>query len=305
VVGDTSEDQKINWYGFYAQDQWRVRKDLVLSYGIRYDYITPPTFSKINSGLDVLTGIFHVTGPVLPLFPKAVGPSSYYSAQTNGWQPRFGFVCQPHAKTAIQGAFVIIDDHNNTLIEEQSDIRLSWPSGIYTTIGNQDNGYPSVFINTLPAASTFLDPNKPLASFGGTPDPKIPYSLEWNLGVEQQLLRTLVLGVRYVASGSQHQFPTTACQYCDRSRFWTDFESSALSAIWGSDSLGLQRRNRELQRPSDQAHFPQPKSSPRTSRLPLQQPRRWAKGWSTTSVPTWMRASKRALRPVSNSFAQS
>jgi len=205
-VGDTSEDQKINWYGFYAQDQWRVRKDLVLSYGLRYDYISPPEFAKINSGLDVLTGVFQVTGPVPPLFPKAVGPSSYYYAQKNGWQPRFGFVYQPYSKTAIQGAFVIIDDHNNTLIEQQSDIRLSWPSGIFTTISNQDNGYPSVFINTLPAASTFLDPNKPLASFGGSPRPSIPYSMEWNLGFEQQLTRTLVLGAHYVGSGSRHQF---------------------------------------------------------------------------------------------------
>ena len=205
-VGDTSENQHINWYGIYAQDQWRILKNLVLSFGLRYDYISPPTFSKINSGLDMLTGIFHVTGPVLPLFPKAVGPSSYYYPQTNGWQPRFGFVYQPENRTAIQGAFVIIDDHNNTLIEQQSDIRLSWPTGIYTTISNQDNGYPSVFINTLPPASSFLDPNKPLASFGGSPHPYIPYSMEWNLGVEQQLTRTLVLGVHYVASGSRHEF---------------------------------------------------------------------------------------------------
>lgn len=205
-VGDTSEDQHINWYGVYAQDQWRIRKNLVLSFGMRYDYISPPKFAKINSGLDVRTGIFHVTGPVPPLFPKAVGPSSYYYAQTNGWQPRFGFVYQPFSKTAVQGAFVIIDDHNNTLIEQQSDIRLSWPKGIFTTISNQDDGYPSVFINTLPPASTFLDPNKPLASFGGSPDPKIPYSMEWNFGVEQQLTRTLVLGAHYVASESRHQF---------------------------------------------------------------------------------------------------
>jgi len=149
-VGDTSEDQKINWYGFYGQDSWRIRKNLVLSYGLRYDYITPPKFAKINSGLDVLSGIFQVTGPVLPLFPKAVGPSSYYYAQTNGWQPRFGFVYQPHNRTAIQGAFVIIDDHNNTLIEEQSDIRLSWPSGIYTTINNQDLGYPGCSSTRFP-----------------------------------------------------------------------------------------------------------------------------------------------------------
>jgi hypothetical protein len=205
-VGDTSENQHINWYGVYAQDQWRILKNLVLSFGLRYDYISPPSFAKINSGLDVLTGIFHVTGPVPPLFPKAVGPSSYYNAQTNGWQPRFGFVYQPLAKTVVQGAFVMIDDHNNTLIEEQSDIRLSWPSGIYTTISNQDDGYPSVFINTLPPASSFLDPNKPLASFGGSPDPKIPYSMEYSFGIEQQLTRTLTLGAHYVGSESRHQF---------------------------------------------------------------------------------------------------
>jgi len=38
-------------------------KNLVLSFGLRYDYISPPDFAKINSGLDVLTGVFHVTGP--------------------------------------------------------------------------------------------------------------------------------------------------------------------------------------------------------------------------------------------------
>jgi hypothetical protein len=205
-VGDTSENQHINWYGIYAQDQWRARKNLVLSLGIRYDYISPPEFAKINSGLDVLTGIFHITGAVPPLFPKAVGPSSYYYPQKNGWQPRFGFVYQPFSKTAVQGAFVMIDDHNNTLIEEQSDIRLSWPKGIFTTISNQDDAAPAVFINTLPPASTFLDPLKPLASFGGSPYPKIPYSMEWNFGVEQQLTRTLVLGAHYVGSESRHQF---------------------------------------------------------------------------------------------------
>ena len=116
----------------------------------------------------------------------------------------------------IQGAFVIIDDHNNTLIEEQSDIRLSWPSGIYTTINNQDNAYPSVFINTLPAASTFLDPNKPLASFGGSPHPKIPYSMEWNFGLEQQLTRNP--GPRRALCGLRKQapVPAAACQYRDR-----------------------------------------------------------------------------------------
>ena len=204
-VGSTGEDQHINWYGIYAQDQWRALTNLVISIGLRYDYISPPTFSKINSGLDVITGIFHVTAPVAPLFPTAVGPSSYYYKQPNGYQPRFGFVYQPMSKTAVQGGFVVIDDHNNTLIEEQSDIRLSWPSGIYTTISNQDDGYPTVFINKLPPATYFLDPTKPLASFGGSPDEKIPYSMEYNLGFEQQLTSTMLFGAHYIGATSRHE----------------------------------------------------------------------------------------------------
>ncbi len=204
-VGDTSEDQHINWYGIYAQDQWRATRKLVLTVGFRYDYISPPTFSKINSGLDPITGIFHVTAPVAPLFPKAVGPSSYYYPQRNGYQPRFGFVYQAATRTAIQGAFAIIDDHNNTLVEQQSDIRLSWPSGIATTISNQDDGLATTFINNLPPSGFFLDPNKPLASFGGTPDPKIPYSMEYNLGVEQQLTNSLLFSAHYVGSHGRHQ----------------------------------------------------------------------------------------------------
>ena len=44
-VGDTSEDQQINWYGFYAQDQWRILKNLVLSFGhpLRLHFVRRPS----------------------------------------------------------------------------------------------------------------------------------------------------------------------------------------------------------------------------------------------------------------------
>ena len=115
-----------------------------------------------------------------------------------------------------------MDDHDNTLIEEQSNIGLSWRTGIYTTISNQDDQYPSVFINTLPPASYFLNPNIPLASFGGSPNPYIPYPMEWNFGVEQQLTKILVLGAHYVVQ-DQASVPATACEYSDGTWTGADF----------------------------------------------------------------------------------
>ena len=99
-VGNTSEDQHINWYGIYAQDQWRVTKRLVLSVGLRYDYISPPTFSKINSGLDAITGIFHVTGPVPPLFPKLLGQAA--TILHNGTVTNLALASSTKRRTALQ-----------------------------------------------------------------------------------------------------------------------------------------------------------------------------------------------------------
>ena len=72
-IGNTGADQTINWYGFYAQDQWQATKKLVLTAGLRWDYVSPPDYHKIVSGLDVLNGQFIVTGAVLPSFTSRHG----------------------------------------------------------------------------------------------------------------------------------------------------------------------------------------------------------------------------------------
>ena len=36
-VGATAADQTVNWYGWYAQDQWQATRNLVLTAGIRWD----------------------------------------------------------------------------------------------------------------------------------------------------------------------------------------------------------------------------------------------------------------------------
>ncbi|MEO8735891.1 MAG: TonB-dependent receptor [Edaphobacter sp.] len=205
-LGAIAVNQTVGWYGGYAQDQWQATKKLAITVGLRYDYIAPANYHTIFSGLDVLTGQFVITAPYLPLFPKATGPSGYYYPQYNGFQPRFGIAYQASPRTVLRGAFAIFDDHNNTLVQENQDIHHSWPFSATSSVTNQNRAKPNLFITNLPDPSIYLNPLVPYASFGANPHNKIPYSMEFNGGIEQQLTNSLVLNVDYVGSLGRHQF---------------------------------------------------------------------------------------------------
>ena len=76
-----SETLNHAYYGFYAQDQWRVTPKLTVNYGLRYDF---------ESGLS-----------------KQINP--HY----NGFQPRIGFAWSPDTKTVIRAGFGLFDDRYN------------------------------------------------------------------------------------------------------------------------------------------------------------------------------------------------
>jgi len=205
-VGNIGADQTVNWYGVYAQDQWQVTKKLVMTAGLRWDYVAPPNYHKIVSGLDVLTGQFIVTGPVPPNYPTATGPEGYFHPQYNGWEPRFGLAYQATDRTVAHAAFALLDDHNNTLVQENQNLRLTWPSGIAANLTSLDLAVPTVYLGNLPTAASLLDSVEPYASYGANPNNKIPYSIQYNLGVQQQLMPNMVMKLDYVGSVSRHQY---------------------------------------------------------------------------------------------------
>jgi opacity protein-like surface antigen len=205
-VGDDGANVTANWYGFYIQDQWKVTKALTVTAGLRYDFVSPPNYHKTISGLDIFTGQFEVTGPE-PGFHSSTVPSGYFYAQANGWEPRFGLAYQAFNKTVVHAAFAMLDDHNNTLVQEYQDPRLSWPTGNSATLTTLDLGIPTMYANSLPAATTLYGPSTtPYASFGADPHNRIPYSMEFNAGVQQQVTNSITLNLDYVGSQTRHEF---------------------------------------------------------------------------------------------------
>src|SRR5271168_2017060 len=76
-----SETLNHSYYGFYAQDQWRVTHKLTLNYGLRYDF---------EKGLE-----------------------KQINADYRGWQPRVGLAYALDKHTVIRAGFGIFDDRFN------------------------------------------------------------------------------------------------------------------------------------------------------------------------------------------------
>ena len=206
-LGNTSADERGWWYGGYAQDQWQMSKNLTVTYGLRYDFVQPPSYgSKIVSGLDVLTGNFLVSGAVPPLYPHANVRSTYYDPHYNGFQPRFGVAYRASQNTVFRTAFAMFDDHNNTLVQESQDPRISWPQGVGASVIDLSRGQPTTYFNNLPLYSSFFNPLQPFVAVGANPRNRIPYAMEYNAGIEQQLPQSMVLSVDYVGSVARHLF---------------------------------------------------------------------------------------------------
>ncbi len=206
-LGNTSADERGWWYGGYLQDQWQVSSKLTVTAGLRYDFVQPPSYgSKIVSGLNVLTGNFLVSGAVPPLYPTPNVRKTYYDPHWNGWQPRFGVAYSPRQTTVVRAGFAMFDDHNNVLVQEAQDPRISWPEGVGVSLNDLNRGQPTVYYNNLPAYNSFFNPLQPLVAFGADNRNKIPYAMQYNFGIEQQLAHATVVTVNYVGSLDRHLF---------------------------------------------------------------------------------------------------
>ena len=129
-LGDTSADTSTFWYAGYVQDKWQVSSKLTVTIGLRYDFVHPPSYKNDKvSGLDPDTGAFLIPKAFPPLFPSGNVRSSYFDPKYNGFQPRFGIAYRAANKTVFRGAFAVFDDHNNVLVQESQDPRISWPEG--------------------------------------------------------------------------------------------------------------------------------------------------------------------------------
>jgi hypothetical protein len=217
-----------NWAGF-VNDSWRLRQNLTISLGLRYEYQTrshgdPPYYSnpiikngeftgvvavandssgKISSAVKASQLALEPQGSVITCREAGL-PDNCWISDKNGWQPRVGVAWQVASNTVIRaGGGIFIGSLNGDEISEACE---SYPL-VYT---------PTTPIYTSPPAGNAAPPLS-LASnpFSGTnsaptwitcglPGRKLPSMYQWNLTVERQFGANTTLSVGYVANLSRH-----------------------------------------------------------------------------------------------------
>jgi hypothetical protein len=107
---------------FFAQDSWKVRPNLTLNYGVRYDYEITEQLPTLPLR-DPLSGITLSAADVLAA-QDAMGVQQGFPRDKNNWAPRFALAWDPanNGKTVIRAAFGIFYDHPLLAIAFNSDI---------------------------------------------------------------------------------------------------------------------------------------------------------------------------------------
>jgi hypothetical protein len=215
-------------YYLYAQDQWKVRHNLTLTYGAGYQIDTPLT-DNYNNGLAIAcfrpgeqSSVFP-TAPTGMVFPGDSNcTESGYGTNYDHIGPRAGFAWSPgnSGKWSIRAGAGI---YYNVSEEELTLQNLLEPPFSLTSFGAGDQGLSPAFANpyesvtqtsTLPNKFPFTPPAKgaqvnfpfyePMTL--NVLDPKFttPRSYNYNLTIERELPGSMIVSAGYVGLLGRH-----------------------------------------------------------------------------------------------------
>jgi hypothetical protein len=229
--------------GVYAQDQYKIKPNLTVTLGLRWDPNTPPSNTG-GRGSQWRPGVQSTMFPNAPLgmiFPGDAGltaalmPSSY-----NNWNPRVGIAFQPKRfpHTSIHAGFGIFTGplqysaYNHTSDIAPFSPTFSFNSHVDTGTPANDvkipfdapwtafkpyaPGTPRLYAADQFAAGNFASlsykppTNSPIVapvSLGAEFDPNFKRGIteSWNLSIEQQITPTMAVHAAYVGSESYHE----------------------------------------------------------------------------------------------------
>ncbi|HEY6292615.1 MAG TPA: carboxypeptidase regulatory-like domain-containing protein [Terriglobia bacterium] len=203
-VGDTAAYFHQNTPGLYIQDNYKPTTKLTVNMGLRWEYNQWP-FDKYNH-----LGNYYVdqhmlawAGPNPVTGQPANAPRSLMNPDYRNWAPRVGFAYQLRPNTVLRGGFGYF--YNGDYAWAGQGARGQWPYAISQSINSVNTLQP-----TLPLATFFPPYDFPQP---GTPpseehvqalNNRTPYTRQWNLGIQQQLARNLMLEVNYVGNNAKN-----------------------------------------------------------------------------------------------------
>ena len=232
--GDILNERAREYYSYF-QDQWKVKANLTLTYGVGWSIDTPAVdnFHDNHAGIAFRAGQQSTVFPTAPedyVFQGDPGVNAFGTTHYKHFGPRFGFAYSPDwgpltggaGKTSIRAGFGIYFDRFNgeTALQTQGS-----PPFAISSYGVADAGGSPSFANPwTDVAGMVTIPNKFPYEPSSTPnfsiyeplsvsvyDPKIsvPAVQNFNLTIQRQLSDSTIFSLGYVGSIGRHEILTS------------------------------------------------------------------------------------------------
>lgn len=235
-------------YSAYGSDQWRVRPNLTLNLGLRYELWTPVNspsalyLEPVINGDDVAGSITNPNGQLNIVGGNAGKKGDFFRADKNNFAPSISFAYSPKFENGIFGGLL----GGDTVL--RGGFRISYVNDEYvkavSTLSAGNSGLGSLTVNgtrpgltsttlrsslsqlpqfeSLPIFTTpsFTPPPRSFALnnaqagggsqlFGIDPNIQLGKVYEWNVGIQREIGFKTVLELRYVGNTSNDLVRTT------------------------------------------------------------------------------------------------
>ncbi|HUY13636.1 MAG TPA: carboxypeptidase regulatory-like domain-containing protein [Terriglobia bacterium] len=239
-AGSTNRYYRANQIGAYAQDDFKLKPNLTVDLGLRYDYDGPlteahgmltnfdPRLYNYNAATDTIVNTGLVLAGNSPFATHGVSNSTLFNNQY-GIAPRVGFAWSPHfvKNLVVRAGYGIYYDRGEFFTEfspsagfgfngpfgvtleppfvlpilSTAQDNLSNPFG--STAPTQPTGNPKSFV--VPNMAGLQNGDAPFLFGGYDPANSLPYSENWELDLQWQPTNTLMMTLGYVGNHGIHE----------------------------------------------------------------------------------------------------
>jgi len=225
-AGNTQRFTFNNNFGFFGQDEFRLRPNLTVTAGLRWEYIGPlGEKHNLLSNFDASGNLVQVGSPTLP---------NVYRRDLNNFAPRLGISWNPRRSTVVRAGYGFYYDYTpqNNLIANFTN-----SAGIATNpvpslssspffVGALD--FNSNAFNGTATGPVFAPTGSPQSIFITDLKLRTPYVQSWSLNVQQELGKAVAFELGYVGTKG-----TKLTRLYDQNQDFTNTQWSTIDVFSG------------------------------------------------------------------------
>jgi len=223
--------------GVFVQDTWRIVPRLTMTYGLRWDVDFAPS-SLSGPSLSAVTGFNLNDLSTLRLAPAGTTP---FGTTFSNVAPRIGLAYQVSQngkwQTVLRGGFGVFYDLTTSEVGNLL-------SGFYPyDVSNFGFGATFPLDSATSAPPTFAEPGGGLGTIAAfDPHLKSPYTLEWNIALEQAMGEGQVLSASYVGASGRRLIQTASVFPPNPNYAGANIVTNAGTSSYNALQLELRRR---------------------------------------------------------------